>query len=50
MRLMSKPIKTDPKLLRALKANVEAVKRMSPDEYEAMCRAQAKSWCRQDLD
>lgn len=50
MRLMFKPIKTDPRLLRSLKANVESVKRMSENELEAMLKAQAKSWCRQDLD
>jgi hypothetical protein len=47
---LMKPIKTNPELLRALKRNAEAVKRMTPDELEAMHKAQAKSWARQDLD
>jgi hypothetical protein len=50
MRLMSKPIKTDPKLLRLLEESAKRVAAMSPDELEAMMKAQAKSWARQDLD
>ncbi len=47
---LSKPIKTDPKLVRLLEENAKQVAKMSPDELEAMLKAQAKSWARQDLD
>ena len=50
MRLMSKPIKTDPRLLKRLRESAEQVKKMTPDELEAMMKAQAKSWARQDMD
>ena len=50
MKLMSKSIKTDPKLLALLRASAEAVKRMPPEERKAMHEAQSASWARQDLD
>jgi len=45
-----RPLKTNPELLRRLRKSAEEVKAMSPEEYEAMCKAQAKSWSRQDID
>lgn len=50
MVLRMKPIRTDPKLLRALADSKAAWERMTDDEKEAMLRKQRESWTRQDMD
>jgi hypothetical protein len=47
---MKSQIKTDPKLLELIRVSVERVKSMTPEELEAMLKAQAASWVRQDMD
>ena len=50
MALRMKPLPPNPELDRLLKESVAAVKAMSPDELEAMFKAQRESWARQDMD
>jgi hypothetical protein len=50
MAMRMKPIKTDPKVFKFLKENAEAVNKMTPIQIYKMCRRQAKSWARQDMD
>ena len=42
--------KTDPRLLELIRQSVERVKNMTPEELEAMLKAQRESWARQDMD
>ena len=42
--------KPNPELDRLLKDSVEKVKQMTPEELEAMHKAQRESWSRQDMD
>jgi alkylhydroperoxidase/carboxymuconolactone decarboxylase family protein YurZ len=48
--MMFSDLKTDLALLKALRENAEAVKKMTPEELEQMLKAQRESWCRQDMD
>jgi hypothetical protein len=50
MALLIKPLRTDPKLLKALADSKAAWGRMTDDEREAMLRKQRESWTRQDMD
>lgn len=50
MALRMKPLRTDPKLLKALADSKEVWARMTDDEKEAMLRKQRESWTRQDMD
>lgn len=42
--------KINPELDQLLKESVERVKKMTPEELEAMHKAQRESWARQDMD
>lgn len=44
-----KPTETDPKLLEALRRAKETVDRMTPEEREAMFKAQRESWARANV-
>lgn len=48
--MLSKLVKTDPKVLRALKRSVAQVKAMTPEQVETMMKAQRASWMRQEMD
>lgn len=50
MPLRMKPLRTDPKLLKALSDSKVLWDKMTDDEKEAMLRKQRESWCRQDMD
>lgn len=45
-----KPIKDNSELTRLLKESAKKVKKMTPEELEAMYKAQRESWGRQDMD
>lgn len=50
MPLRMKPLRTDPELLRLLAESKDAWAKMTPEQQEAMLRAQRESWARQDMD
>lgn len=43
-------VQANPELERLLRESVEAVCRMTPEQREAMLKAQRESWARQDMD
>lgn len=47
--MLSKPIATDPELLERLRRAAEEVKRMSPEEFQAMHEKQRASWVRANM-